>query len=276
MKINAHTQLYCIFGNPVRHSLSPIIHNVAFQKLNINATYLAFEPPTLQQAWQAIKTLDIKGVSLTIPYKIKALSLADDLDDLAEKIGSLNTLHNIKGKIKGYNTDGWGAFLALQENKVKIKGRSVLIIGNGGSARAIAFTLLTEGAKIHLAGRNLRKVEGLTQDLIKINNQATPLLLKDLDEKYMQGIDIIINTTPLGMNPKPNISPLPKKILHNHHLVFDIVYAPEETLLLKDALARKAKIIKGKEMLIYQAIKQLEIWTGHTIEKDIILKALNK
>jgi len=262
MKINAHTDLYCIFGIPVKHSFSPLMHNRAFHQMNINAVYLAFEPSSIEQAVKSMKALSIKGASITIPFKIEALKYIDDIDHIAEDIGSVNTLHNINGRIKGYNTDGLGAIEALKKI-IKIEGSSFLIIGNGGSARAIAFTLAASGSNVAIAGRNIERIRSLADDLKIKYKEVKYILLKDLDKEYMKSIDVIINTTPVGMHPDLNSTPVDEKLISENHVVFDIVYSPDITRLLKSAQNKGCRIIRGIEMLINQGAEQIKIWTGN-------------
>ena len=276
MKIKALTPLYGIFGNPVRHSLSPLIHNTLFKEAGINARYLAFEPSSIQEAIKAMRTFKMPGASITIPYKIEALDFIDAIDPLAQKIGSINTLQNSDGIIKGYNTDGWGALLALKNKNINVDNVSILIIGNGGSARAIAFTLLEKKALIYLAGRNKEKIKILAKNLKKNQPKSfvDTILLENLSSDFMTKIDIIINTTPIGMEPNIDKTPLPSTLIQAHHKVFDIIYAPQKTLLLRQSLEKKCLTIPGLDMLVYQALKQFEIWTGQKMNPKSVYKAL--
>lgn len=275
-QIDSHTLLYCIFGNPVRHSLSPVIHNLSFTEKNINAVYLAFEPESIGDSIKAMRALRIAGASVTIPFKIDAVNYLDELDPLAEQIGSINTIHNIDGKLKGYNTDGYGAIASLKENGITIKGSSFIIIGNGGSARSIGFTLLREGGRIVLAGRNKERVDALKSDLEKTGHNVESVLLDKLDRAAMNENNVIINTTPIGMYPNVDSIPLREDLISGNHTVFDIVYSPENTRLLKTASAKGCGIIRGLDMLINQGVKQFEIWTGETAPVELIKKKVKK
>ena len=260
--INSRTDLYCIFGSPVRHSLSPVMLNAAFQETGINAVYLAFEPASIQAGISSMKSLGIKGASVTIPFKIDALGFVDNMDPLAARIGSVNTIVNSDGILTGYNTDGYGAIQALANKNISIENATSLIIGNGGSARAIAFTLLQNRSAVALAGRNIGKVEALACDLRKQQSSVRSLLISDLDEQFMNSIDIIINTTPVGMAPHLDAIPLHEDLLFEKHTVFDIVYSPVMTKLLTAAEKKGCAIVNGIEMLIYQGARQFELWTG--------------
>ncbi len=275
-QINSHTLLYCIFGNPVRHSLSPVIHNLSFREKDINAVYLAFEPESIGDSIKAIRSLGIAGASVTIPFKIDAMKYLDELDPLARHIGSINTIHNNKGTLKGYNTDGYGAVTSLRDNDVAMDGSVFIIIGNGGSARSIGFTILQEGGQVILAGRNRERVEALRDDLLKTGPGVKAVLLDELNSDIMQNVDVIINTTPIGMHPDVDSIPLREDLLNEKHTVFDIVYSPENTRLLNAASAKGCRIIRGLDMLINQGIKQFEIWTGQTAPVELIKEEVKK
>ncbi|HOO70939.1 MAG TPA: shikimate dehydrogenase [Spirochaetota bacterium] len=275
MDINARTEIYCIFGNPVRHSLSPAIHNAAFRELGINAAYCAFEPDAIAHAVNAMRALGIRGASVTIPFKVSVMPCIDFIDPLAASIGAVNTLVNNNGRIEGYNTDGAGALLPLKKKVNSLRGKSVMIIGNGGSARAIAFTLLQEGANILIAGRNEQKIQRLAADLFGAG-PARHALLAALDRDLMQSTDVIINTTPVGMHPEVDATPLNAELLLPRHVVFDIVYSPDTTKLLATAAERGCTVIKGIEMLISQAMGQFRLWTGLDAPESLIRDTVTK
>ena len=271
--INTLTDIYCIFGNPVKHSLSPLIHNSAFKKMNINAFYCAFEPTSISEAVTAMKTLNIKGASVTIPFKINALDCVDIIDDHARDIGSLNTLVNNNGTVTGYNTDGDGALEAIEKRSIPVSDSHVMIIGNGGSARAIAFTLVKKGARLTIAGRNQDKITALSRELGR-HGPSSAILLQNIEHSFTKDVDIIINTTPLGMTPDIDNSPLPDECIPHNHAVFDIVYSPNITKLLASAMTKKCIIIPGIEMLVNQALLQFKIWTGLEAPEATIVRAV--
>jgi len=276
MTVNSYTQLYCIFGSPVRHSLSPIMHNRAFLSMGMNALYMAFEPETIKSALDSMKSLGIAGASITIPFKIEAMKYMDYIDPLAESIGSVNTVFNDNGVLKGYNTDGYGALDAIKNNGIQVNGEKVLILGNGGSARSIAFTLLSSGAEVYISGRNHEKIVSLTDDLKQEYKSVDYILTESIQKNFMENINIIINTTPLGMFPDIDSIPISAELLNSEHIVFDIVYAPESTHLLNCALSKGCKIIKGLDMLVYQGARQFNIWTGASPPVDIMKRTLNE
>jgi shikimate dehydrogenase len=270
--INAKTELYGVIGNPIRHSLSPIIHNGVFQRMGWNAVYLAFEVNDLEKAMSGIRELGLRGVSVTHPLKTRVLPFLDDIEDLAGRIRAVNTIMNEGGKLIGYNTDGSGALEALGE-KVDLKGKEVLLLGAGGTARAIGFGLKEKGAQTVISNRSLDKAENLAKELGFI---CRPLpSIDDLS------FDAVINATSVGMSPHEAESPLPKKLLREGMVVMDIVYEPLKTKLLKEADERRCVTIDGLEMLAHQGAGQLEIWTGkkpdiNQIKEDLHRTVLKK
>ncbi|MFH0975939.1 MAG: shikimate dehydrogenase [Spirochaetota bacterium] len=275
-KINAGTGVYCIFGNPVKHSLSPAMHNAAFRELGIDAVYVAFEAGSIKNAVAAMRELNIRGASITIPFKTSALKYADTIDPLALDIGSINTLCNDHGKICGYNTDGTGAVEALVKNGVQIRGLNALLLGNGGSARAIAFALLSGGAKVTIAGRNKKRILHLVKDIRKKHKQIDYILTDELNEDSTRKTNVIINTTPVGMLPDKDSIPIDPDLIQKEHTVFDIVYSPHATSLLKTSKSKGCKIIYGIDMLVNQGARQFEIWTGKKAPVSVMEKAVKK
>ncbi|MDH7554999.1 MAG: shikimate dehydrogenase [Spirochaetota bacterium] len=276
MVINAHTSVYCILGNPVRHSLSPIMHNAAFAHTGINAVYVAFEPASIKQAFNAIKALGIKGASITIPFKVDVLPLCDSVDTLASRIGSVNTLVNADGMIQGYNTDGYGLLRSLETHSIEYHNKKVLIIGNGGSARAIAYTLAQHNTHITICGRNSNNITQLANDLRKYFTDIETILIDKLTPDITAHNNIIINTTPVGMKPDISRSPIDISLLHPHNVVVDIIYSPLRTQLVQNAQEKGCTVITGDYMLLFQACMQFELWTGKTAPIDIMHQALKQ
>ncbi|MBP7735808.1 MAG: shikimate dehydrogenase [Spirochaetes bacterium] len=274
--INSRTALYCIFGNPVRHSISPVIHNAAFREMNVDAVYLAFEPMSIGEAVSSLKTLGIKGASITIPFKIDVCGHCDEIDSLAAGIGSVNTIANRDGRIIGYNTDGYGAVRSIEQRGISVDGKTCLILGNGGSARAIAFTLAGHGASIIIAGRNEQRISKLAGDIGTISRKARSILLNSIDNVFMESVDIIINTTPIGMTPDTGSVPIDIELIKKRHIVFDIVYAPHETRLLAVAREKGCPTVFGVDMLVMQGARQFEIWTGMDAPIETMRRAAHK
>ena len=266
--INGKTRLYCLIGDPVQHSLSPIIHNAAFEKLNINAVYLAFNvsKDNLKKAVDGLRSLNVAGFNVTMPHKVSILSLLDRIDSLAEKIGAVNTVKNVDGKLVGYNTDGIGALEALKRSGVKLKGKKVAIVGAGGAGKAIAFALAQQlekfGGEITIFNRTVEKAVWLEKSLTEtFDVKVKGLKLSDLNLKNeLKNVDILINTTSVGMYPSIGKTPVSKNLIKPNMVVFDVIYEPLKTRLLTEAEKRGAKIVRGIDMLVYQAAKAFEIW----------------
>lgn len=265
-------KIFGIFGDPIEHSLSPAMQNAALLSMGEKACYHAFRVARedLKDAVLGAKAMGFAGLNLTIPHKEKALEL-DFLqpDPLALAIGAVNTVSfTAPNAVAGYNTDGWGALLALQDAGVEIRGRSVLIIGAGGAARAIAYTLAQEGAEVSIANRSIKRAEELAA-LVGARGYS----LCDL-EKLAPQSDIIINCTSVGMRAgDPGL--LEGGLLQSHQTVFDIVYN-RETQLLKDARAAGAVALDGVMMLVYQGAKALQIWTGKKAPVDVMERAVRE
>ncbi len=266
-KIDAKTQIAALIGNPVGHSLSPKMHNAAFGKLGINCKYVAFKIKNLRKAVAAIKELNFLGLNVTMPFKTEIIPLLDRVDVTTKKIGAVNTIVVKKGKLIGYNTDGVGAVASLKA-KTRLKGKKVLLIGAGGAGKSISFMLKREGVHLTIADRNSKKARKLAKLIgCKSNSMGTILGLKP---------DILINATPMGMKPKINMLPVPKEMLRKGLVVFDIVYNPIETKLLKLAKGKGCKTINGIEMLINQGVESFELWTEKKAPKEVMRKAILK
>jgi len=253
--IDADTKICCLIGDPVEHSLSPIIHNAGYQALRINYAYISFQVSEIRRAIEGIRGLGIRGASVTIPHKTSAIKYIDKIDPLAEAIGAINTIVNDDGVLTGYNTDGDGALKAL-ETVTKLSGKKAILIGGGGAVSAIAVGLKAKGVKLVVLNRTETKAKELAQ---KVSAGGFGGLNK-LSE--ISSADILINATPVGMWPKLGQSIIPKDLLHNRLTVFDIVYNPRETRLLIEARERGCAVVYGYKMLLYQAVKQFELFTG--------------
>jgi shikimate dehydrogenase len=253
--IKADTKICCLIGDPVGHSLSPLVHNAGYQALGINYAYVAFQVRDIDKTVEGIRGLGIRGASVTTPHKTSAIKYLDRLDPTAEKIGAVNTIVNDDGVLTGYNTDGGGAVKALEE-VTALKDKKAVLIGAGGAALAIAFGLKAKGAELVVLNRTGAKAASLAA---KASAEGSGDL-KKLTE--IASADILINATPVGMWPETGRSIVPKELLHNKLTVFDIVYNPGETRLLTEARERGCNIIYGYKMLLYQAAGQFELFTG--------------
>ncbi|MFA5125815.1 MAG: shikimate dehydrogenase [archaeon] len=266
MEIDSKTSLFAVLGNPVKHSKSPLIHNIALKEANLNAVYLAFEVKKVKTAIEAMKEFGIIGYSVTIPHKIEAMKYLDEIETKAKKIGAINTVHNKDGKLYGYNTDCLGAMKALKE-KTNLIGKKVYLIGAGGAARAIIAGLEEEKANITVFDIEEKKAIQLAKEF----NAKTESI-----SKIDSNADIIINATPIGMYPKTNETSYPKELLRKEMLVFDVVYNPLETKLIREAKQKGCKTIQGIEMFLGQAFEQFRIWQGTEPPKEKMREALIK
>jgi len=252
-------KIYAIIGDPVAHSLSPVMHNAAFDKLGMDAVYLAFRVSKgeLGDAIRGAKSLGIAGLNVTIPLKEKALFFVD-AEKVAKKIGAINTIDFSSGTPIGYNTDGIGSQRVLKETVDEIKGKKVLIFGAGGAAKAISFYLDAEGARVTIANRTKKRAAQLAS---KLRNASAIGLDTEL-KKHIKDSDILINATSVGMHPHEDATLVNADMMHQDLVVFDIVYNPVETKLLREAKrAGVKKIVDGVKMLVYQGAASFRIWT---------------
>ncbi len=274
--IDAKTELYGVIGNPIQHSLSPMIHNGAFKSLGRNAVYLAFEIKDLEEALRGIRGLGVRGVSVTIPFKTEVIPFLDGVEGLAKKIGTVNTIVNRGGKLIGDNTDCKGALEALEE-KTSLKGKKVLLLGAGGAARAIGFGLRGRDCRLILSNRSRKRGETLSKEL-KCHFLPMSSLFKMMPGEVEA--DILVNATSVGMHPRQGDTPFPRRLFKEGMVVMDIVYHPLRTRLLREAKARRCLTIDGLEMLIRQGVAQLMIWTGRRLDpkpiRDELYKALTQ
>jgi len=277
LTINAKTSVYCVIGDPISHSLSPNIHNAAFKRLKLNSVYLAFkvQKEFLVEAVKGLKSIGVKGFNVTIPHKVSIIPLLDKLDPLAEKIGAVNTVKNVDGKLIGYNTDGEGVLKAFEVEDVSLKNKKVVMVGAGGAARALAFTFANHAKEIVILNRTEEKALELASSIsrsynlpvkgLKLNMENLSLELKDAE--------VVVNATSVGMHPNIDETPIPKNLIKPEMVVFDVVYRPIKTRLLKEAKQVGAKTINGLAMLVFQAVKAFEIWTGLTPPIDAMFRA---
>jgi len=259
-------RVYGIFGDPIGHSLSPAMHNAALAAMGIEACYHAFRVPPhrLKEAISGAEAMGFGGLNLTIPLKEIALEIIE-ADDLARAIGAVNTI-SFDGKVRGHNTDGKGAIRSLQDAGVRLRGSEVVLIGAGGAARAIAYTLAGEGAEISIANRNVLRAEELAESI-----GGSAFGLKDL-ERLIPRADVVINATSVGMR-EGNPRLFPAHLLKKGQVVFDVIYS-RETELLKDAAAAGAAALDGVMMLVYQGAAALQIWTGREAPVEVMEQAV--
>lgn len=276
MEIKGSTNIVGLIGHPVEHSFSPPMHNAAFEKLNMDYAYVAFDvnPCDLESAINGAEALNIKGFNVTIPHKIEVMKYLDEIDEIAQLIGAVNTI-DFKN-LKGYNTDGIGAVKAIEE-VTSIKNKNVLIAGAGGASRAISFYIAKYGASnLKILNRNVEKAQKLANDVSNsglIDNVGSD----SINNMDLSDVDILINTTPVGMHPNIDDVPIAQACdMHEDLVVFDAVYNPNETGLLKEAIKADAKLVYGIKMLLYQGAESFEIWTGKKAPIDVMHNALTK
>ncbi len=276
MKIKGSTNIVGLIGHPVEHSFSPPMHNAAFNELEMDYAYVAFDvnPQDLQLAIEGAKSLNIKGFNVTIPHKIEVMQFLDEIDEVASLIGAVNTI-DFKN-LKGYNTDGIGAVRAIEEVS-SIKNKNVVVAGAGGASRAISFYLAKYGAEsLTILNRNVDKAQSLAAD---VSNSG---LIDDVDAdsisqiaSHLTDADILVDTTPIGMHPNINDEPIAfAEDMHEDLTVFDAVYNPNETVLLRQAIKAGAKPVYGIKMLLYQGAESFRIWTGRDAPVETMEKAL--
>ncbi|MCU0598415.1 MAG: shikimate dehydrogenase [Desulfobacterales bacterium] len=283
MMISPRTRLCAVAGNPIGHSMSPVIHNAAYAELGLDFVYVAFRVEDIGAALTGMRAMEnFRGMSITIPHKISAMKHVDEIADVDQSIGSINTVIHENDRLIGFGTDGPGALKALTDARVELDGKHVLMLGAGGAARAIAFTL-AQNCNLHqitildIDQKMLHTLAGdlsaSTQTLIQPRTMSDATLAA-----AMPAADIIIHCTPIGMHPKSDASLIPADLFRTGQAVFDIVYTPLETKLLKDAKSKGLKTISGVEMFVNQAVLQFERFTGVSapaaVMRNVVVKML--
>jgi len=264
-QLDAATRVYGVVGDPIAHSLSPAIMNAAFRRENVNAVYLALHAKTLKDLLTCVREIPIHGISVTMPYKEAILPHLDNTDSHTTKIGACNTVVRAQdGKLYGFNTDASGIVRPLERRLNTLEGARILVIGAGGAARAAVFGLKERGSEVYILNRSAAPAR-------KLAHQAHARIMKRPDLKKL-AFDVIINATPVGMGNTRD-TPLQEKEI-NARYVFDMVYDPAETRLLKLAKERGAQVIPGIEMFVHQAARQFEIWTGKPAPWDEMLRVV--
>jgi shikimate dehydrogenase len=281
MAISGKTQVCGVIGDPIEHTLSPTIHNAAFNHLKLDFVFLAFrvKATELENAIRGMRGLGIHGLNVTMPHKGTVIAYLDMVDSTVKFLGSANTILNKNGKLSGFNTDGAGALKALRENGINLSGKKVVLLGAGGAAKAIAFSLAKEVGELVVLNRAAEKAKKLAEALeLALNKKVVGgALSPDTIAENLQDSDVLINATSVGMHPEADQSIVPPQLLRSDLTMMDIVYNPVETKLAKAAKAAGAKVISGVEMLIYQGAASFEIWTGRSAPIEVMrLAALNK
>lgn len=262
----AKVKLFALIGDPVDQSLSPAMHNAAFRALGLNCAYVALRVPErfLPEAIGGIRALGIAGFNVTTPHKIGIVGLLDELDESASLVGAVNTVKNDRGKLIGFNTDGEGALRALKGKIGPIKRKEVVLLGAGGAAHAIAFSLASAGARLTIANRTVPKARAFASTIeqkLGINVEVISLARAKLTEA-LKNADALINATSVGMYPRADQTLVSASMMHRGLIVNDIVYRPLLTRLLREARRAGGMTIDGLGMLVHQGALAFEIWTG--------------
>ena len=282
MVISSHTKLLCIIGYPVGHSMSPVMHNPALQELGLDFVYVAFEvhPDNLEKAVQGFRALDIKGINVTIPHKETIIKYLDEIDPISEKMGAINTIKNEDGYLKAKNTDAAGAKKSLVDAGFTIEGKNIVFVGSGGAARSIAYILSEDAKRVVLTDIIEERAVTVAKEISENMgaNVEGKLASDKVFAEEIKNADLLINATPIGMYPKEGISPISKDLLHQELFVFDVIYNPMETQLMKEAAGIGCKTLSGLDMLVNQGVIAFEWWTGKTpnskLMKDKIIDFL--
>lgn len=273
MEISGKTGIVGIFGYPIEHTLSPRMHNAAFRELHLDMVYVAFRvtPADLPEAVRSVRSLNMRGVNVTVPHKERAIPLVDRVDEEASFIGAINTIVHSDGFLTGYNTDGRGFISALSEAGISPAGKDICIVGAGGAARAISYYLSEQAMRVSLYDVDLPKSQKLRDDLARIRDNV--FLLDDMRE--IGKPDMIINATPLGLKPDDPL-PLKPDFISENMVVCDLVY--KQTALLREASKRGALTMDGSGMLLWQGVLAFELWTGikppHKLMRKVLLSSL--
>lgn len=257
---------YAVIGNPIKHSLSPAMHNAAFKELGVDATYEALEVEHLDRAYGHLKAT-YAGINVTIPHKIEIMEFIDEKEMAADLIGAVNCVE-FGETAKGFNTDMYGAIEALKTKVPELKGKNVLVLGAGGAARAIVYGCAMEGANVAIYNRTKEKADDIAADMKESMDKEVDVL----DECELSGFDVLVNATSVGMHPdvdeSPVDCPIPPKMV-----VMDMVYNPLKTKLLKQAKKAGARTIDGVEMFVRQGAESLRVW-GYKPPVQVMRKAV--
>ncbi|MCW4026619.1 MAG: shikimate dehydrogenase, partial [Candidatus Bathyarchaeota archaeon] len=268
MRISGKTKVCGLIGDPVTHSLSPSIQNAAFDHLGLNYVYVAFgvKSDSLEGAILSMRSLGLHGLNVTMPHKIDVIQYLDELDETAENVGSVNTILNKGGTLVGHTTDGIGAVSALRHNGADPSGKEIVLLGAGGASRSVSFTLAEEALELVILNRTVEKAETLTEDLADLLGDDSKVRAAELNndnlEKELRDADILVNATSVGMYPENRETLVDRTLLRPDLVVFDLVYEPLETRLLREAREMGARTVDGLTMLVHQGAASFEIWTG--------------
>jgi len=264
-QIDQSTKVYGVVGNPVRHSLSPLIHNMAFRRETVNAVFLPLQTSRLSDLLTLTREVPLHGLAITMPFKTEILKHLERTDALSEKIGACNTVVRAQdGNLYGFNTDV-AAVVRPLERRLPLRGAKILVLGAGGAGRAAVFGLVEKGAEVHIWNRTADTAK-------KLARQAKAKIIRR-EQIVKTNFDVIVNTTPVGMRGVKPVSILEPKEL-NTRLVFDLVYNPIDTPLIRMAREKGLPVVTGVEMFVHQGARQFEIWTGKPAPEEEMLRVV--
>lgn len=278
-KVFGTTRVIGILGHPVHHSMSPVMQNTAFEALSLDYVYVPFDvaPDDLQRGIDGIRALGFAGANITIPHKERVIDFLDWVSEEARAIGSVNTIVNDEGILKGYSTDGEGFMRALEAAGGTAKGSQAVVLGAGGSARAIVYALAKAGAKVAVANRTFSRAVELADfmNVVLGSELIEPIALQsEAAGEAVRSANLLVNCTSVGMYPKVDCQPVPSEWLHKELFIFDQIYNPLETSLLRAARAIGLQTANGIGMLVYQGASSFKIWTGMNPPTDAMEKAV--
>jgi shikimate dehydrogenase len=267
---------YCIIGDPIHYSLSPSMQNAAFAALGLNCTYIAFRvpPSELKESVESLRSINIAGFNVTVPHKVQVMKHLDELDVTAKKAAAVNTVNNIEGIFRGYNTDIHGFIEPLRRRMIDFRGMNVLVLGAGGAARAVVAGLAEESrsiSKVVIANRDVERAKELAKIGSGLGLKCETISL-DRAQSVSPDSDLVVNATTLGMNNEPSV--IDYDHIKEGSVVYDIVYRPVTTSLIENAKYAEANVVYGYEMLVEQGAKAFEIWTGIQAPRDVMKKSL--
>ncbi len=278
MQIDGSTTITGVYGHPIAHTASPAMHNAAFAALEMNWAYLAFDvdPANLHRALLGAREMGFRGVNLTVPHKVLALDVVDEIDPEARQLGAVNTVLFDGGKLRGYNTDGYGIAKAIKEEfNFEFADKRILVLGAGGAGRAIAVKAALDGAaRIYIANRSAGRTESIMKEVQAAGSECVSLdLTADGLKPIGKELDLLINATSVGLKPGELLA-VPRSLFSSGLFVYDTIYRPAETELLSTSAAAGARTANGLSMLLHQGAKAFEIWTGAKAPLTVMRRAL--
>ena len=281
MNVLGHTKVLGVFGHPISHSLSPVMHNAAIRALNIDYIYVPFHvlPEDLSKSVEGIRSMQIAGVNVTLPHKESIIEYLDEVSDRSKQIKSVNTVINVGGRLKGDTTDGDGFARSAEAVWGKLDGCKATILGAGGSAKAVAFALARIGCEIVIANRTHQRAVQLAECLGMAFETGT-FRVAQIDDQALEDeiakADLLVNTTSVGMRPDVDGIPISPELLRRGLMVYDLIYNPAKTRLIVEAEKRGASAVNGLKMLAYQGAMSFEMWTGIEAPVDVMEQAAER